>query len=82
MTKYGKPTRTRCYREAGHRACEKASIECWHPNQIRHTAGTEVRQKFGAEMAQTILGHSHLSTTEIYAEVNAEKAATIASEIG
>ena len=41
----------------------------WSPNQLRHTAGSEVRAEFRAEHAQAILGHSNLSTTEIYAEV-------------
>jgi integrase len=80
--KTGKPTSERMYRAAIHRACKKAKMDKWNPGQIRHTTGTEVRAKFGVEMASTILGHSNLSTTEIYAEVNHEKAARIAREIG
>ena len=30
----------------------------WSPNQLRHTAATEIRSKFGLEAAQVILGHS------------------------
>ena len=40
----------------------------WHPNQLRHTAGTRFRKDYGVETARVLLGHSRLSTTEIYAE--------------
>ena len=53
------------WRQRGHR---------WHPNQLRHTAATMIRRQYGAEAAQAILGHSELSTTEIYAEKNLEAA--------
>ena len=64
------------------RACEKAGVETWNPNQLRHTAGTEVRDKYGLEYAQAVLGHANAKTTEIYAKVNFEKAAMVAREIG
>jgi integrase len=35
------------YGYAIRRACRKASIEAWHPNQLRHTYATEVRRRFG-----------------------------------
>jgi integrase len=54
----------------------------WHPNQLRHTAATEIRRQFGAEGAQVILGHAHIKTTEIYAEVDAERGREIASKVG
>jgi integrase len=54
----------------------------WHPNQMRHTAATAIRRRYGAEAAQAVLGHAELSTTEIYAEKNMEAARQIMREIG
>jgi len=64
------------------RACEQAGVPPWAPNQLRHSAGTEVRDKFGLEYAQAVLGHANAKTTEIYAEIDFEKAAKVAREIG
>lgn len=64
------------------RAAEWRAAHCWSPNQLRHTAGTEVRKKFGAEAAQTVLGHSHLTVTEIYAERDLAKAEMVMRELG
>ncbi|MCH7727914.1 MAG: hypothetical protein IH991_15770 [Planctomycetes bacterium] len=30
----------------------------WSPNQLRHTAGTDVRKRYGLEAAQVVLGHA------------------------
>ncbi len=46
----------------------------WHPNQLRHTKGTEIRKSHGLEAAQVILGHAAADVTQIYAERDAEKA--------
>jgi integrase len=54
----------------------------WHPNQLRHNAGTEVRAKFGLEEAQVILGHSRADVTQTYAERDLEKGKTVARKIG
>jgi integrase len=54
----------------------------WAPNQIRHTAGTEIRKRFGLEAAQVTLGHSNADVTQIYAERDMEKAAAIMLEVG
>ncbi len=70
------------YNRAIYRASIKAGIEPWSPNQLRHSAGTEVRDKYGLEYAQAVLGHSNAKTTEIYAEINFEKAAKVMREIG
>ena len=70
------------YNRAVSRACEKADAPHWTPNQLRHSTGTEVRNKYGLEHAQRVLGHAHASTTEIYAELDFEKAAQVAREIG
>jgi integrase len=54
----------------------------WSPNQLRHSAGTEVRQQFGIEAAQMVLGHKNAHVTQIYAVRNFELAAKVARQIG
>jgi len=54
----------------------------WHPNQLRHTVGTEVRARFGLEAAQVLLGHTRADVTQTYAERDMSKAAEVARKIG
>jgi integrase len=54
----------------------------WFPNQLRHTAGTEIRRRFGLEAAQTVLGHSKADVTQVYAERDRALAARVAKKIG
>ncbi len=70
------------YCQAIERLCAKASVPKWTPNQLRHMAATEIRQKYGIEAARLILGHTSVSTTEIYAEKNMTEAIRIMKEIG
>lgn len=70
------------YRQAVERACVRAKIEVWSPNQLRHTFATEVRKLFGLEGAQVALGHSKADTTQIYAERDHALSAKIASQLG
>ncbi|MFH5805795.1 tyrosine-type recombinase/integrase [Alienimonas sp. DA493] len=77
-TKYS----TGSYRQAIQRACEKATVDRWSPNRLRHTAATEVQAKFGLSTARDVLGHGSTSTTEIYAHAAAEIAARVAADIG
>jgi integrase len=69
-------------RRSIHRGCKRAGIPNWHPNQIRHTVGTEVRSEYGLEAAQVLLGHSHADVTQSYAERDLAKAADVARKIG
>lgn len=70
------------YAQAVERACKRAKVPKWTPGQLRHSAATEVRGKFGAEAAQLVLGHQNLSTTEIYAEKDMARYRDIIKEIG
>ena len=54
----------------------------WSPNQLRHSHATRVRKEFGLEAAGAALGHTKMSATEIYAERDAQLAASVASKIG
>tara|TARA_R110002072_G_C7974418_1_gene535198 strand:- start:9969 stop:11216 length:1248 start_codon:yes stop_codon:yes gene_type:complete len=55
---------------------------CWHPHQLRHTAATEIRRKFGIEAAQVVLGHANISTAEIYAEKDRKLAEQVMQQRG
>jgi len=70
------------YARAIARACEKAGVPHWHPHQLKHSCGTEVRRRFGLEAAKTYLGHSQISTTEIYAEKDLNMMIKIARKMG
>jgi integrase len=54
----------------------------WHPNQLRHTAATEIRARFGLEAAQAVLGHARADVTQVYAERDLEKAREVMREVG
>jgi integrase len=70
------------YGRAIKRACKKAGVESWSQNRLRHSRATIIRERYGIEAAQTVLGHSDPKTTEIYAERDFEMAARIMREIG
>jgi len=70
------------YCQAVQRACQNAGVPEWTPGRLRHNAGTRVRQKYGAEAARLVLGHRHLSTTEIYAERDQDLYREIVTELG
>lgn len=70
------------YKQAIHRACRRAGVPKWNPNQLRHTRGTEVRQQYGLEASQTVLGHSRADVTQLYSERDEKLAQRIAKETG
>jgi len=61
---------------------EWQSSHHWSPNQLRHTAATEIRKRHGLEAAQVILGHSQLGVTQVYAERDVAKGMEVARLIG
>lgn len=70
------------YHRAIIRACDRAEVHRWSPNQLRHTAATAIRKQYGLEVAQVMLGHSKADVTQIYAERDASKGREIAALIG
>ncbi len=70
------------YNRAIHRACIKAGIMPWSPNQLRHAVATAIRRSHGIEAAQTVLGHSRADVTQVYAERDWKKAADVMRTIG
>jgi integrase len=70
------------YRRAVQRACKRAGIPIWCPLQLRHTAGTEIRRKYGLEASQAVLGQSELTVTQVYSEVDQNTAREVMTQIG
>jgi integrase len=54
----------------------------WHPNRLRHNAGTRLRREFGLEIAKCVLGHSSVVPTQVYAEQDQAAAAEAMRKIG
>jgi integrase len=64
------------------RACVRAGVAAWKPNQLRHLRATEIRAMYGLEAAQVVLGHAKADVTQHYAERDQSLAAKVAAEIG
>jgi integrase len=72
----------RTYAKAVARACDKAGIDVFGPNRIRHAFATMVRKHHGLEAAQILLGHARADVTQVYAERDEAKAIEVARKIG
>jgi integrase len=86
------------YRRAIERACDRAfpvpegaaatdarkwkREHRWTPHRLRHTCGTMVRERYGLDGSQAILGHRSARVSEIYSELNIAKAIEIARRLG
>lgn len=78
----GKRYKVASYRRAIHRACEKAGVDRWNPNQLRHLAATQIRDEYGLEAVQSVLGHQKMNTAEFYAKRRSNLAKKVAREVG
>jgi integrase len=54
----------------------------WHPHQLRHSAVTEIRKRFGIEASRVILGHEELRVTQIYADEDRNRDVESMRQIG
>jgi integrase len=63
-------------------ACKAAALPHWHPHQLRHTKATEIRREHGLDAARAVLGHRSPKITEVYAEIDLNKAAEVMREMG
>jgi integrase len=63
-------------------AIQRAGVPAWCPLQLRHTAATAIRARFGLEAAQTVLGHAKADVTQVYAERDLAKARDVMAEMG
>jgi integrase len=71
----------RIYARAIARACRKAGVPEWSPNRLRHSRATELRG-YGLDIVKTILGHSKVETSQVYAEKDMLAAMELVSKIG
>jgi integrase len=69
------------YRNAIWRACDRADCPRWSPNRLRHNRATQLRCH-GLDVTKTILGHTKVETTQIYAERDLNAAMELVSRIG
>jgi integrase len=72
----------RSFSIAVRRACDRAGVPRWHPNQLRHSAATDFRRRFGLDAAQVALGHATADVTQVYAEADLDLARRVALELG
>lgn len=56
------------YRRHIMRKAKRAGVEHWTPYQLRHTACQAVRDAHNMEAASAFMGHSRVTTTEIYSD--------------
>jgi integrase len=70
------------YRQAITRACKRAGVPAWRPNQLRHNAATRLRAEFGIDVAKAVLGHRRVETTQIYAEADRARAMQAIERVG
>lgn len=90
--RYGRRYKTGTYYRAVRRGIDRVNLERrrqglesipqWFPHQLRHTRGQEVRERYGVEAAQSILGHDSLDATELYSGRRLELAKRVALETG
>lgn len=76
------PSRSTKAAELRRQAAAWRERHCWAPNQLRHTAGTAIREEMGIEAAQALLGHSRLDVTQVYAEKSKALAREAALRLG
>lgn len=76
--KPGRQYTTGSYGRAIRYACKRTGLAVWSPNQLRHNAATKIRGQFGLEAAASILGHSEVGVTQVYAEADRTRAIEVA----
>lgn len=82
-TRLGRAYRADSYSKAVTRACRKAGVPEWSPNQLRHACATDLAERFDDHTAASVLGHAAGSTaTRVYVEQALRKAAAAAAQVG
>ena len=66
LTKRRTTWRTDSLGTAVRRACLRAGVPGWSPNQLRHAAGTRALEEAGLAAAQDLLGHASPRSTATY----------------
>lgn len=78
-----RPYTREAYARAIARACKKASVPHWHPHQLRHARGEQVRDETGdLQAVADALGHRDLKSALRYAPSGLKQACEIAAALG
>lgn len=64
------------------RGAARAGVPHWTPNQIRHTAATEIEEQHGLDAARAALGHRTQDITKVYAAADLSIASKVAHARG
>jgi integrase len=64
------------------KACKRAGVGHFHPNQLRHNAATRLAKEFGPDVARIVLGHRTINTTRIYMVDDLTKAVDAVARLG
>lgn len=64
------------------RAHGKAGVPVCTPHRLRHNAATRIRKEHGLEAAQVIFGHARADVTQLYAEIDTQRAIQVIGVIG
>jgi integrase len=73
---------TNTYAQAVARACVRAGVPKWSPNQLRHARATELRREHGLEVVKAVLGHATVETSQIYAQRDLAAATAVIERVG
>lgn len=73
---------TDSYRQAIERACLRAKVPIWTPNQLRHNAASYIAEHESVQVAQILLGHADIATTMIYVKVAERQAIDAVLRLG
>jgi hypothetical protein len=60
---------------------DQVIIPPWSPNRLRHNRATELRP-YGLDVTKTVLGHSKVETSQVYAEKDVRAAMDLVARIG
>lgn len=70
------------YYHAVARACTRAGVEPFSPNQVRHSFLSRVEAEYDLEDARKTVGHASVNTTLLYVERDIKRAAEIVEQLG
>jgi integrase len=83
LTRLGTVYRKDSYARAVARACVKAGVKPWAPNQLRHKKATDIAGQFDHATAAAVLGHAAGSgATRVYVEQAIRRGAEAMAEVG
>ncbi len=63
-------------------ACKRANVSPFAPHELRHTSATLIRDRFGSDAAQAVLGHSKPDMTAHYTSQTIALAVATAEKMG